>query len=447
MLTLLLVWVGLMAILLVMITRKDRSGVLLLAYCVGLAMIHVAGAINHLGEGIAGFLAEETRIGFEVTLVGIACLLAGAMLARASLRYRPNAKQPVQVTQRLTYRQFGVLFIGIGLFSFFGFAPLTGFIPGLAALSSGVVGLLIVGMWMVISDAMDRGRQGRLGLILGSLLVLPFATLLTGGFLGYGVGWLILIFSLLVINHPKRLWMILAAPLVLYAGMSFAVAYLAEREYVRASLNEEVPLAERLRHVPSMFGRIAPYNWNDPDHAYFIDLRFNQNYLVGLTVDRLNHREIRHELGGTVPLWSLIPRAVWPDKPEVGGGGDIVEEATGLRFDEDSSFGAGQPLEFYLNFGWAGVFIGFMLLGALLMFLDRRISLALRERNIPALVMAGMPGIALIQPGGNLMEILVAFAAAIVASHGIAMLVRFIERGSRTSAGAVGSGVLSPRRR
>lgn len=434
MLMLLLVWLALMALLVVIVTRKDRSGVLLLAYCVGLAIIHVPGAINHLGEGIAGYGLEETRTGFRLTLVGIAALLAGALLMRAGLRSPWSLNVFSQAPRKLSYRQFGVVFVAAGLFSFFAIIPIAGFVPGVAAFSNGTVGLLIVGIWMIISDEMGRGNHGRVGLVIGSLMILPFATLLIGGFLGYGVAWLVLIFALLFTDHPRRKWMLLAAPIIGYLGMSLAVAYLAQRDEIRVSVwGEKAPLSERTKAVSGVFERFELYDWNNSDHAFFIDIRFNQNYFVGLTVDRLDQREIRHEFGGTVPLWALIPRAIWSDKPEVGGGLNLVEEATGLRLDEDSSFGAGQPLEFYLNFGWGGVIVGFALLGALLAWLDRRISVALRQRDVAALVVAGMPGVALIQPGGNLMEIFVAVVAAVVAANGLVMLVRWIDRGGGQS--------------
>ena len=59
----------------------------------------------------------------------------------------------------------------------------------------------------------------------------------------------------------------------------------------------------------------------------------------------------------------LVPRALWPDKPAVGGGGSLVTEYTGIPFEEGTSVGAGQVLEFYVNFGIPGVLAGFAGLG------------------------------------------------------------------------------------
>jgi hypothetical protein len=61
-------------------------------------------------------------------------------------------------------------------------------------------------------------------------------------------------------------------------------------------------------------------------------------------------------------ILALIPRLVC-DKPQVGGGGSIVRDFTGIEFGDNTSVGAGQVLEFYVNFGTWGVIGGFCYLG------------------------------------------------------------------------------------
>ena len=130
--------------------------------------------------------------------------------------------------------------------------------------------------------------------------------------------------------------------------------------------------------------------------------------------------------GATIPLWALIPRAVWSDKPVVGGGGDIVSDFTGIRFAESTSVGAGQVLEFYINFGIPGVLIGFLGLGYLLMRLDQGIMRSLAADDTRGLLLRAMPGLMLLQPGGNLLEILVGCVAAYVGAH-LVISLRFFD--------------------
>ena len=152
-------------------------------------------------------------------------------------------------------------------------------------------------------------------------------------------------------------------------------------------------------------------------HRWALDERLNQNYLVGIGV--LRHRDYGTALmyGATVPVWALIPRAIWPDKPSVGGGGDLVSKFTGIAFAEGTSVGAGQVLEFYMNFGMPGVVVGFAIFGFVLMLLDQQIMRALAMGRIGHMVKGALPGLALVAPLGNLVEILVAGVSAMIVSR------------------------------
>jgi hypothetical protein len=77
----------------------------------------------------------------------------------------------------------------------------------------------------------------------------------------------------------------------------------------------------------------------------------------------------------------------------------------------------GQVLEFYMNFGMPGVLAGFAGLGFFLIRLDRGVMRALAIRNIHGVMQKVLPGLALLAPLGNLLEILVAVAAAIVTAQ------------------------------
>ncbi|WP_277959982.1 O-antigen polymerase [Frigoribacterium faeni] len=76
------------------------------------------------------------------------------------------------------------------------------------------------------------------------------------------------------------------------------------------------------------------------------------------------------QLIGALLVW--VPRSFWPDKPESTSKG--VAEFMGYSFTNLSS-----PLwaEFYIDFGFVGVALGFAVLGALMTWLDRRTEAAL----------------------------------------------------------------------
>jgi hypothetical protein len=154
--------------------------------------------------------------------------------------------------------------------------------------------------------------------------------------------------------------------------------------------------------------------------------RLNQNEFVGAAVIYHESGGADFAYGGTIPPWALIPRVIWPSKPEVGGGGDDVSKFTGLQLAEGSAFGAGQVMEFYINFGVPGVLIGFLVLGHLLMRLDQGIMRSLAAIDMRAMLLRAMPGLMLMSPGGSLREILVGCAAACVTSRMVISL-RFFD--------------------
>ena len=123
-------------------------------------------------------------------------------------------------------------------------------------------------------------------------------------------------------------------------------------------------------------------------------------------------------------LLALIPRVVWPDKPVVGGGGRVVQDFTGIEFAEGTSVSAGQVLEFYANFGTWGVVGGFLLFGWMIGRMDILVIRYLREGDHRRFLRWSMVSLALLQPGGNLLEIVVSVASAAIAAVGIGYFLR-----------------------
>ena len=76
--------------------------------------------------------------------------------------------------------------------------------------------------------------------------------------------------------------------------------------------------------------------------------------------------------------------------------------------------GVGQVLEFYLNFGSTGVFIGFMVFGIIIRIVDITAAYKLLYGNWLGFASWFLPGLSMLQPGGALTEVTAATAAAVV---------------------------------
>ncbi len=75
-------------------------------------------------------------------------------------------------------------------------------------------------------------------------------------------------------------------------------------------------------------------------------------------------------------------------------------------------------MEFQINFGTPGVIIGFLTLGWLIGKLDLRAALAEREGDLGRSILFFLPGVALIQPNGSIVDFTGGAAAALVAAYG-----------------------------
>ena len=410
--------------------RRFGSGTLLLAYFLGLSLIHVPGAYIFTGAapGLSG--REETTVGFQITLIAFAATLCGAAVMRfVQGGFSGAVVGAVHIPRRNSSRLVGVsrplLFVGLGVF--FLALPIAGLVRSLTSVISPLATMIIIAFWAIIHNVIVHRDYKLLIFPILFLPLLPFSTLFFGGFIGFGIYWVISIFSFYFVQAGtiQKLAILAVSPLLLSLGLSFGNAYFEKRDEVREAVwYQDAPAAERLNSILAIADKFELFDLNNPDHLKYANARLNQNFLIGTGVGRYRSGMSELEYGGTVPLWSFIPRVLWPSKPEVGGGRDVVERFAGIRFREGTSVGAGQPLEFYANFGLFGVVLGSFFWGMLIEFYDGRLARAFRSEDIRLIIRYGLPGITLLQPGGNLLEILIGFVGAIVIARPATWLLR-----------------------
>ena len=422
MLELIFVWAALLIALIVFAIGKPREGgALTLAYFLGLSLIHVPGCLAYL-NGIQGSTDfENTRVGFEVTLIGMAAFVAGAIWVRLTHKHgtRTNGIVPsIDALERLGWH-----LIVTGMIAYFIVAPLAGFVPSATSFLSSIPTMLVLGLWLRFYCAELAGSQRQTVVTLALLPLLPLGTLVMGGFIGYGVNWVLSSIAFFYVIARKRILFYLTAPLVAYLGLSLFVTYMGQREGIRDIIwYQNADVVVRFDRVSTIFTEFQLLDLNLYEHTNALDGRLNQNKLVGAGVERYQEGQVNLSYGRTVPLWTLIPRVIWPDKPSVGGSSDVVSEFTGIQFAVGTSVGIGQVLEFYMNFGIVGVITGFLTLGALLSWLDLNIMKAIAIGDSRGLILNGLPGLTLLQPGGSLMEMLVALVAAFLGAHALLYL-------------------------
>jgi hypothetical protein len=408
---------------------RDSAG-LPLTYFLQLSLLHAPGALLYFDRNDADSSATMTELGFEQTVIGLVAFLGGILLTKY-LFLKRSAPQVRKVALSLTSRNFQSVdtlaryYMITGAVVFFG-GGLLGSIPSATAVLSPLGSLLMVGACLRIWVAGKLRDHSKLWSTVAVLPMLPLVTVVRGGFIGYGTMWAIAIMSFLFARSNRKAIYVLLAPVAFFAGLSLWVNYAAARDDIRRLVwYEQASIADRLQRIADVFTNFEWLDLSNQNHRRVIDLRLNQNSLVGAAVVRLESKQVDYGYGAEIGalIVGLIPRALWPDKPAVGGGGSIVHDFTGIDFAEGTSVGAGQVFEFYINFGTAGVIGGFLLFGFLIGRMDLAIAKYLEEGDQRRVLFWFLVCLALMNPGGNLLETVVGAASAAIVAPGLWYLV------------------------
>ena len=424
MLILLLVWlaVGLY------LQRERYTAGLPLAYFLSLSLIHVPGAVLYLDSDDLRSRAFWSLWGFEQTVIGMVAFVIGVTVARTMAR-RFNAKiaAPGIIAPQdfAKLNRLAILYILIGFGSYFVLLPVAFLVSSATAFIAALGLVLLVGICLRLWVAIQLKDRRKYWSTIALLPLLPLATTVQGGFINFGVAWVITIASFLYAQSKRRLGLFLLTPVVVYCGLSVFVDYYTVRKDIRNVVWKQPSFEDRIQVVEDSI--LAHFDWFDlanPRHRQAIDDRLNQNWLVGKAVQRLEAGQVSYAYGSTVRdmMMGLIPRAIWPDKPMLGAGSSVVSHYTGVVFDPTISVGAGQVFEFYVNFSTLGVIGGFLLWGWLLGTGDFLAIKYLYQGDQARFLFWLLIPLTLLYPTNNLIEIFVSAVAAAITAYGLGHL-------------------------
>ena len=394
------------------------------AYFLGLAIIHVPGAVLYLDPTYEFYNPQFVETGFQITTLGVVGFMVGVLIAgtRARIpRRRHVTSAKSDVVSPATVPEINRLAWGFLIFGFVVQLVIEPALRGLylTALLSGLSQLTLAGACLGLYLAHITGDKAMLRRWLIVASAFPAVTLLTSAFLGYGVSALLVVVSFAVALFRPRLWSIFPFAIAMFLGISIFVTYSRDRnDYRAAAWQEGASLGQRAERVMNTFTNFEFVDLDNPKHRANIDARLNQNELVGAAEAHIASGRADYANGETfwVALVAPIPRILWPDKPVFGGSGDTVANYTGYSFADGTSVGLGQVLEFFINFGWTGVFWCYVLYGAICRRLDMHAGFALRAGRFRSFLIFFMPGVTLMQSGGALAEVVGSAAGAFVAA-------------------------------
>lgn len=407
--------------------RAGRGVGLLLSYVLSLGALHWFAPTLYLLPWAAHADLALTVEGLRQSVFAIGGLAIGAELATLVHRRRhaiddsePDATVPTSLVH--LYLISGALMY-VALFSWIGR------LPTLRAVIVTGSSLAVVGVALKCWNAWHTNRT-QAWLWLAASALFPVMTVLTQGYLGYGFVAMVMIFGFFA-SFSRPRWRVLAlGAVLLYGGLSVYVTYMRDRQEIRETVWYGGTTSDRVQKLQDTLYLFEWFDLNDIDHIRRVDVRLNQDYLVGAAVVHIGDGNVAFAQGSTLleALLALIPRALWPDKPMVAGSGDLVSIYTGFRFPEGTSVGVGQVMEFYINFGVPGVIAGFALIGFLLVLADRSACAHLKRGDSSRFLLWYLPALSLLQVGGSLTEVTATAGSSYVIALVFCQIARQIPR-------------------
>src|SRR5882672_448540 len=396
--------------------RNSVGAGLSLAYLLNLWLLHWVASTLYALPGYSFYYHEDVLAGLEQSTYAVVAFSASYLIFSRALARAPKSrgslavkifttatKSPGSSTQIGSLRVISIqqpprnqshiqyisdskltnIYIGIGLGCYLLSVSGLGALPTVTALVTGATNLAVVGLMLKSWRAWQRRDKKSFRLWVALASAYPLLTIITQGFIGFGIFSTILVFTFVAGFYRPRWKLVVMGLAAGYLGLSMYVTYMRDRGDIRNSVWGGESYGSRMDQLKATFSQAEFFNINEDEHLERIDLRLNQNSLVGASVHYLDSGRVAFARGETLwqALIAFVPRVIWPSKPVTAGSGDLVSKYTGYYFAEGTSIGIGQVIEFYINFGSAGVIIGFLAIGFVLALVDKRAEECLEKND------------------------------------------------------------------
>jgi len=404
-----------------------------LAFILSYTFVH-SGALVHLVDGydpamspyLRGFHYDKATVaeGLEASCLGMIGATCGFVLADQRKR---RAVQSLKVpSDKLRERAVFLLFLGGAVTIFTKLLAKFGIqAAGMQAVLDNIGSLFVTGSCCFIYyKFMLYGEHKAMITAAIFSLVVPAFILITTGILADSVSNSLVIVCFYLSLSAKRAgsfvkkFFIISS--VLGLAFVFAGAYLQSRHVLRSVISGGEGSDAAVGVIVQSASNFDPDSLIQYDTLALFDARLDQNIFVGLAIQNLRAGSDNFEDGATIGLALLgwVPRFLWPDKPGRGGS-TFLAKHTGLQFSQDTTFGAGPVFEFYVNFGYPGVFFGFVVLGFILRRLDIAAFRSLRAESLGSFAQYQLMGVILLGSLADLFFLVTSIAVALLVGLGL----------------------------
>ncbi|MFN6460346.1 MAG: hypothetical protein RMZ41_000680 [Nostoc sp. DedVER02] len=419
------IWVVVVALVICSQWNKRLPSVgLPMIYLIQLSILHWFGAMIYAfpwyNPKSAYLISQKitltnTAIGFTQAVYGVIAFAVGSIILAPLVEkiLKPSGRLYVPRQPNLKFPNNYIL---LGVFFYFVLGPILGRIPSISVLVNSGFVMLSTGLCLACWKAWYMREKHALMRWLLISCCIPFVSIINSGFASFGVMAVVPVLIFVFTFYRPRWKSIILLVLFLSLGLSFYTNYFRDRNLIRAQVWGGKGIESRIEQLQQTASNLEFFDPSKQAHLELIDGRLNQNPQVGQGVRYISSGAIEYANGETFAeaAVAVVPRILWPDKPISGGSGDIVNRYTGVKFAEGTSVGVGNILEFYINFGTEGVILGFAILGILLRVIDIIAGKKLLSGDWEGFTFWFLPGLAMINPGGSLTEIVGSVAGSVV---------------------------------
>lgn len=389
-----------------------------IAYLFALLLQHLPGAFAHAVGGWYFPNSSATETGLRFTTIGTVCFVVGVVLTQRVIG-RPTVKAGTHWLPHGGTSRFSVFCLLGGWAVAYG-ATFLERIPSLGAAIDQAGSVWILGVLLGFLAAVRQKRYGHIFLWLAALSVYPLVVLITGGFLSFGSTSVFVVMSALVVTLKSHGRAYTGVLLFSVSCFLLFLSYFQNRGDIRDAVWGGDTLERRVARAATIITDFELFNSNNPGQLNALNQRLNQNEFAGWASQNIGMGEVDFLRGRSVweGLQALVPRALWPDKPTFAGSSEIIREMTGYVVNEETTFGVGQVMEFYVNFGIPGLIVGFLLFGFAYGWVDRNAAATLGRGDFGRTMLWFLPGVAMNAPLASIAEVMGNVAAALVAAFG-----------------------------
>lgn len=395
-----LLWVAtlVVAVISTLWSRKRTVG-LPVAFILATTVLHI-GAIAHIDTSYDHTLnpylvswdysRETVVLGVEVSLLAIVAFTVGCNVANFWGRDENRIGRPdphLLFTGSKLILFVGSLTAALNLF----LKQIELVIPGMGAVLGSAQSLIVLGCCGLYLHY-SLLRNPRMMVFWGGLavVILPTINALSDAILADSVPIAIAAIGFFAaVSRPGAYGSIRAVVVTIFAGyvlMLAGAAWTEARTSFRSAVFSGESLSTSLNVLAASISNVSFFDITSQTRLELLDIRMNHNVIIGKAVEKLEYSGWSYENGGTLVLAPIawIPRVVWKGKPKRGGS-DIVDKYTGrMKGNSRASLASGPIFEFFINFSYLGVGLGFLAYGILMRLLDIRASKMFRDGDIVA---------------------------------------------------------------